>query len=150
MERVAFVARWAGADGVVPDGMTASIEAAPAGTRVLALLAEAGLVLRTVRAEDALGPAVWCTAKVAGEAGTGAAAADHLLGAEGAAHVPGAGIPRVFLHIRFPRAFLKCIPNEASWTGAGGDVVEDAALGVGATGARARVHALAVGAGLLP
>jgi hypothetical protein len=52
--------------------------------------------------------------------------------------------------LTFPRAFLKCISDEARWAGAGRDVVEDAALGVGTTGARARVHALAVGAGLLP
>jgi len=44
--------------------------------------------------------------------------------------------------LTFFRAFFKCVSNVSGWAGAGGDVVEDPALGIGATGARTRVHTL--------
>ena len=44
--------------------------------------------------------------------------------------------------LTFFRAFFKCVSSVSWWAGAGGDVVEDPALGVGATSAGIRVHTL--------
>lgn len=65
-ERIACKARVAGADGGVVDHLAASVSAARAGAGVDALLVDAGAVERTLRADNALGPARRGHADVAG------------------------------------------------------------------------------------
>ena len=90
--RIANVARVARAAGHVTRHVAGGVGAAVAGTRVDALLADAGQVTGAVGGDDTLGPAAGRRAQVVGEAAAGATVLDVDALGVGAARARRAGV----------------------------------------------------------
>lgn len=145
-EGIAGVAIIADTVGHMIDGVALSVRSTDAWTRILALVPNASLVRRAVRAKHAL----WATALV----GIALVLIDALAGSCSVAFnalrvwatrrgFTWLGLFRLLLH-----ALHEGIACIAWWTGAGDGVANDAALGVGATGAGAGIATLVVDARL--
>jgi len=94
-EGITAEAGTAGADGVVVDHAAEGVVATGARAGILAAFVEARLVLRTLRAAHALGPAVGRGTDVVGHTGADCVAIDRTTVAVEAA---GRGLARIFGH----------------------------------------------------
>ena len=142
-ERISGEIRLANADWIVTDDAAHGIVAARTGARVSAALVDAGQIRRTVRVDDALGPAVGRVADHAGLAAALGVAAHHLALRVGSARRRHARIGRLGHH-RLRQNGHRRAPGErvarvAYGAAADGIVVGDAADGVVAAHSGARI-----------
>lgn len=120
------------------------IEAACATAWIGALLIDASQVLCTLRADHALGPACGWSTEVANLAAACGMALDCAAYAVRSARI---GLTDADWSHRSALAAHEWIALEATRTTACGQVVDHSALGVGATGAGARIAAVLLDAG---
>lgn len=148
-ERVAGVAGRTGTDGNVLDDLALGVVAARARARVAALAAHAGAIACAVRTGGALGPAALVRiALVLGQTCALAVLAE-CVGAARRRIAQVLGLRPLGGRRRFGRALGERIADVAGVTGADGHVAQDLAFGLEATGARARIAALLIDAGLI-
>jgi hypothetical protein len=134
----------------VRDDLTAGVHATPSRTGINTALVEAGPVLGTVGAHGTLGSTVGRRSKVSSQTGADTSTTLNSLIGKGTAKAVGTRVQLLCDRLFYgPNgALLKCIAHKTSWASTHRHMIDDLAFGVEAAGARARVHAFIVGAGL--